>query len=256
MGVFLDYAYYYNMLYSEKDYAGEAETVHRLISQFATGNYSKKVLNIGCGTGRHDNELWRLGYSIHGIDLSDEMIKIAEKNRSSGSAQSLTYEVSDARHFTVESKFDIAISLFHVMSYQNTNEDIQNVFRCVNKALNDGGIFIFDVWYGPGVLTDRPTVRVRRVEDSENLLVRIAEPVLHPNENIVDVKYNVNVINKQTGITKVFDEMHSMRYFFRPEIEDLLMRNGMRLLAYLDCNTLQEPDFNSWTAYFIARKEV
>lgn len=75
---------------------------------------------------RHDNELWKLGYSVHGIDLSAEMIKIAQKNRSD--ALALTYEVSYAWCFRVESQFDIVISLFHVTSYQNTNEELQSRF--------------------------------------------------------------------------------------------------------------------------------
>lgn len=253
MEVFHDYAYYYNMFYGDKDYAGEAATIVELISRYAFADYEKRILNIGCGTGRHDIELKQLGYRVHGLDLSREMIQIAQKNNEDISG--LTYEVQDAREFLVESKFDVVISMFHVMSYQNTNEDLQKVIACVNRALNINGIFIFDVWYGPGVLTDRPSVRVKRVEDSENLLIRIAEPVLHPNENIVDVKYDVNIINKISGVTRTIDEVHNMRYYFKPEIREMLEKNGMRLEACIDCSTLQEPDFDSWTVYFVARKE-
>ena len=42
------------------------------------------------------------------------------------------------------------ISLFHVMSYQTDNNDILSAFQSARNALNIGGIFIFDVWYGPG----------------------------------------------------------------------------------------------------------
>lgn len=252
MEVFHDYAHYYNMFYGDKDYAGEAKTIHEIISRYAVENHKMQILNIGCGTGRHDRELRQIGYEVHGIDLSVEMIEIAR--REAKEMEGLSYEVGDARDFSIKTQFDIAVSLFHVMSYQNTNEELKKVFTCVQRVLNEDGIFIFDVWYGPGVLNDRPSVRVKRVDDSENLFVRIAEPVIHPNENVVDVQYNINVINKLTGTVTSIDEVHNMRYFFKPEIEEMLLHSGMELLKCIDCNTLEEPDFNSWTVYFIARK--
>lgn len=252
METFHDYAYYYNLFYGDKDYATEARTIEGILEQYGKHNAKKEILNIGCGTGRHDIELNKLGYKIHGIDLSVEMVNIARANIPNQS--DFIYEVQDARDFSVKEPYDIIISLFHVMSYQNKNEDLNKVFSCVNRALNRGGIFVFDAWYGPGVLSDRPAVRVKRVEDEENFFVRIAEPLMHPNENIVSVQYEVNVINKLSGKLKQINEMHNMRYFFKPEIEELLRKNGLELVECIDCNTLKMPDFNSWTVYFIVKK--
>lgn len=154
----------------------------------------------------------------------------------------------------VKKPYDTIVSLFHVMSYQNRNKDLSQVFVCVNKVLNVGGLFIFDAWYGLGVLTDKPSVRVKRVEDQDNFLVRIAEPIIHPNENIVSVQYDISIINKENRKHTQIKETYNMRYFFKPEIEELLQQNGLRLISCLDCNTLQIPDFNSWTVYFIVEK--
>ena len=71
---FHDYAYYYNMFYQDKDYNGEVRIVNGLIEKYGNPDFGKRILNIGCGTGRHDLELNKLGYQIHGIDLSDDMI--------------------------------------------------------------------------------------------------------------------------------------------------------------------------------------
>ena len=48
------------------------------------------------------------------------------------------------------------------------------------KHLKPNGVFIFDFWYGPGVLTDPPVVRLKRLENEEIEVLRIAEPVMHP----------------------------------------------------------------------------
>jgi len=54
------YAAYYNLLYQEKDYAGEAAYIDGMVKQYCPA--AQSVLNLGCGTGRHDFELLKLGY--------------------------------------------------------------------------------------------------------------------------------------------------------------------------------------------------
>ena len=250
MEVFKDYAYYYNMFYRDKDYKFEAKQIDELLKKYDPN--IKRVINYGCGTGKHDIELAKAGYQCQGIDLSSHMINIARENAKKENID-INFSVEDIRYFEPQKQYDAVISLFHVMSYQNKNEDILNAFRSARKAINCGGIFLFDVWYGPGVLSDKPSVRVREIEDDQNRLVRIARPIMHNKENVVDVCYEVFVISKKTGDTKIINEVHNMRYFFRPELELLLNEAGLELIDNLDCQTLEETDYDSWTSYFIAR---
>lgn len=249
MEVFQDYAYYYNAFYQDKDYKGETAQVDALLKKY--GKNISMILNFGCGTGRHDLELTKLGYQCTGIDQSQLMIDVAKKNAEEENAE-ISLLVSDIRKLESSKKYDAVISLFHVMSYQTKNEDILAAFRSARNALTSGGLFLFDVWYGPGVLTDRPSVRVKETEDEKNRLVRIARPVMHDKENVVDVCYEVFVIDKMTGQTRTINEVHNMRYFFRPELEMLLQETGFELITNLDCQTLGQTDYNSWTSYFIA----
>lgn len=250
METFQDYAYYYNAFYQDKGYKAEAGQVDALLQKY--GNHISTIMNFGCGTGRHDLELAKMGYRCSGIDLSPLMIDIAKKN-AKAEEMDIPFEVSDIRSFEPAKQYDAVISLFHVMSYQTRNEDILSAFRSAGKALAPGGLFLFDVWYGPGVLSDKPSVRVKEIEDAENKLVRIARPVMHDKENVVDVCYEVFVINKETGNTKVIREVHKMRYFFRPELEFLLQQAGFEVIDNLDCQTLQETGYDSWTSYFIVK---
>lgn len=250
MEVFKDYAYYYNAFYQNKDYKTEAEQVDCLLKRY--GQNVTSIINYGCGTGRHDVELVRLGYQCSGIDISSLMIDIAKENAQMEKAD-IDFSIADIRKFKPERQYDAVISLFHVISYQNRNQDVMAAFQSAKKALNKGGLFLFDVWYGPGVLSDKPGVRVKEIEDEQNRLVRIARPVMHDKQNVVDVCYEVFVIDKETGNTKVINEIHSMRYFFRPELEHFLEEAGFELINNLDCRTLGETDYDSWTSYFIAK---
>lgn len=250
METFQDYAYYYNAFYKDKDYVKEARQIDEILKKYGKNIHS--VINYGCGTGKHDIELSRIGYSCTGIDLSETMIAIAKQN-SKNEEKKIDFSVADIRKFEPEKKYDAVISLFHVMSYQNSNEDIRAAFQSARKALERDKLFLFDLWYGPGVLTDPPVVRVKEVEDDQYRLIRIARPVMHDERNIVDVNYEVLIIDKRTNITKTIKEVHSMRYFFRPELEILLQQAGFELMVNIDCNTLEETDYNSWTSYFIAK---
>lgn len=184
--------------------------------------------------------------------MSPLMIDIARENSRRMHAD-IDFSVADIRTYEPEDKYDTVISLFHVMSYQNSNEDILGAFRSARKALDGGGLFLFDLWYGPGVLSGPPVVRVKEVEDDTYKLVRIARPVTHDRTNVVDVCYEVLVIEKETGCTKTINETHHMRYFFRPELEFYLREAGFELIDNLDCATLGETEYDSWTSYFVAR---
>ncbi len=248
MEVFQDYAYYYNLFYGDKDYKGEAAVIDGLLRRFSR-DHVHTVLNMGCGTGRHDTELAGMGYEVSGIDLSAQMLEIAQKSN-----PGLDYLVADIRSYQSEKEFDAVVSLFHVMSYQNENEDIEAALKAAHAALKENGILLFDVWFGSGVLTDRPSVRVKKAEDFENTLIRYANPVMHPDRNIVDVNYEVLVIDKKSQKVKRMEETHHMRYYFQPEMQYFLENNGFRMLECLDCGTLKKPDYQSWTAYFVAIK--
>lgn len=259
MEVFQDYAYYYNAFYKDKDYKAEALQVKQLIEKAvaaggvgAQGKDIKSIINFGCGTGRHDIELAKLGYDMTGIDLSADMIKIATEN-SMKEGFDIPFSVQNVCDFTPDKKYDCVISLFHVMSYLNDNEALISAFKNARKSLDKGGIFVFDSWYGPGVLTDLPSVRIKETEDEKYKLIRLARPVLHDKKNVVDVCYEVLVIDKKTSETKTINEVHNMRYFFRPEIELMLSLAGFELIDNYDCNTLGETGYESWTSYFAAR---
>lgn len=249
MEVFQDYAFYYNAFYHDKDYVAEARQIDTLLKKY--GKNISKLINCGCGTGRHDIELAELGYHCTGIDISQLMVDIAKENIKNRNI-SVNFSVGDIRNYTPTEKYDAIISLFHVMSYQNSNDDILAAFRTARKALHKGNLFLFDVWYGPGVLSDKPRIRVKEVEYDKYKLIRIARPIMHDKTNIVDVCYEILCIDRESGKTKIINEVHNMRYYFRPEIEFYLKQTGFELVDNLDCTTLGETSYDSWTSYFVA----
>jgi SAM-dependent methyltransferase len=218
--VFDTYARYYDLLYRDKDYATEAEYIASLIHGHAP--QSKRILELGCGTGAHAEHLARMGYIVHGVDMSAEMLARAEARKAAlptDVAARMSFGLGDARTVRMQQIYDVVISLFHVMSYQTSNADLNATYETASMHLSPGGLFLFDYWYGPAVLIQKPEVRVRRLEDDEIKVTRIAEPVMYVNDNVVDVNYTVFIEVKVTGQVEQIKETHRMRYLFLPELK-------------------------------------
>ena len=188
------YSRYYDLIYQNKDYIAEVEYVDNLIKSDKLK--IKTILDLGCGTGRHDELLCNKGYVVHGVDISKKMLKVAEK-RVKKNEKKLSFSQSDITKLKLNQKFDAVISLFHVMSYQNSNKDLNAVFSRVNDHLNEGGIFIFDFWYGPAVLTDPPRSTTKQLEDEYLKIIRTAESFINAQKNTVDVKFDILVEEKK-----------------------------------------------------------
>ena len=185
---------------------------------------------------------------MHGIDHSKAMLAAANcrvKNASSDIAARATLQPGRYRKARLSGRFDVVIALFHVISYHPTNKDLTRV-RQARFHFNPGGTFFFDCWYGPAVLTEKPTVRIKRMEDDETRVVRIAEPVMVPNENRVDVNYQVFVMNRIGSQFEVLQESHRMRYLFLPEIELLLADSGLKLIDCFEWMTGRSPSSETW----------
>lgn len=253
VSVFGTYSKYYDLLYRDKDYQGEADFVHTLIQKYAPG--TRTILDLGCGTGRHDIALAGKDYVVTGVDVSEEMLTLARSGLASFDLQpaGLDFVHGDIRNLRLKQQFDAVISLFHVMSYQTTNDDLKAAFETARIHLNPGRIFLFDCWYGPSVLADRPVVRIKKLENERIQVIRVAEPVMHPNKNLVDVNYTVWVKDRDSNKVEEIRETHTMRYWFTPEIEFLLAASGFELVDVGEWMTGEMPGFGSWSVYFVGR---
>ncbi|MBM4043581.1 MAG: class I SAM-dependent methyltransferase [Planctomycetes bacterium] len=253
-GVFSEYARYYDLLYKDKDYAGEADYVHGLIQRFRPG--ARTVLELGSGTGKHAALLAERGYEVHGIERSAEMLAsaeelVAERKRLNPEQPAPAFSLGDIRTVRIGRRFDAVISLFHVVSYQITNEDILAALRTAREHLHADGVFVFDAWYGPAVLTERPAVRVKRMSDAHIEVTRLAEPRLLFNDDVVEVNYHVFIRNTRTGEVRETRETHLMRYVFEPEVRLLAAATGFRVDHAEEWLHGRQPALDAWGVCFV-----
>ncbi len=240
------YSRYYDLLYRDKDYAAEVNYIDSLLRRHeATGD---EVLEFGAGTGKHGRLLAERGYKILGIERSPEMVAQAE------TTAGFAIQEGDICSVRLGQTFDIVLSLFHVVSYQVTNAAAQAVFDSAAEHLSAGGLFLFDVWYSPAVYAQRPEVRVKRMAEDDVEITRLAEPVIYPNENRVDVNYTIFARNAADGAVDVLTETHPMRHFSLPELDLMAGASGFERLAAEEFLTGQSPGEDTWGVCAVLRK--
>jgi len=123
---------------------GECDFIEEEINR----DRSKKIIDIGCGTGRHAIELTKRGYNVTGVDLSENQIKRArEKAKEQG--VTIDFQTQDARNLPFDGEFDLAIMLceggFSLMETDQMNFEI---LKEATKALKSKGKFIFTALNG------------------------------------------------------------------------------------------------------------
>ena len=251
---FGSYAAYYDLLYRDKDYTAEAKFVDGELQRVRPG--ARTILEFGCSTGVHAEQLIRLGYSVEGVDSSAGMLAAARVRRDAmprALAARMGLTEARIRDAKLGRQFDAVISLFHVVSYQTDNDSLVGAIRTARAHLAPGGVLLFDCWYGPAVLTTGPAVRVKRFSDDSLEVTRIAEPLLLVNESVVEVKYHVFIRQKLDQHMDELTERHRMRYFFVPELRYLLESNAFALEGTYEWMTRAEPGATSWSVYVVAR---
>lgn len=188
-------------------------------------NFEKnlKILDIGCGTGRHSIELAKRGYCLTGIDLSESML-----NKAKQKAESLKLKVDfhqmDARKLPYVSQFDVALMLCEgAFPLMETDEMNFEILQCASQALKPGGKFIFTTLNGLFALYHS----VQEFCNTSSL-----EGNTTYSSNSFDLMtfrdYNLTTFIDDSGITKELE--CNERYYVPSELTWLLKATGFKVV--------------------------
>ena len=244
--MFSNYSKYYDLLYQDKNYKKETDYILNILKKYKIS--SGNLLEFGSGTGKHGYLLAEKGYNVNGIELSAEMVSKSKAH------PKFTCKQGDIAKVKVKQSFDVVFSLFHVISYQTDNNQINSVFNNASKHLKKEGLFIFDFWYSPAVYNLKPSVRVKRFQNKQFKIIRVAEPENLSDKNLVNINYTffINDLVKDTQIS--FKETHTMRHFSLPEIDLLAEMNGLTRLESHEFLSKKKPSEETWGVCVVLTK--
>ncbi len=216
--MFTKTAKFYDAIYSFKDYATEAETLHALITEHQ-GSAGNSLLDVACGTGKHLS-LLRQHYDVEGLDLDENLLAIA-RERNPG----VTFYHADMLTFELGRRFDIITCLFGAVGYVKTPEKLQQALRNMIRHLEPGGVLIVEPWITPdnfqdgrlhSLFVDEPELKIARMNIS-----RIEEGLA-----ILDFHF---MVGTPAGID-FFTERHEMGLFSREEFMSEFEANSMEVM--------------------------
>ena len=138
----------YGMKYDNENFAqgtiGECDFIEKEIEY----NKEIKILDIGCGTGRHSIELSKRGYSVVGIDLSESLLKRA-KEKAFEQNLKIVFQKDDARSLPFLHEFDLVIMLCEgAFPLMETDEMNFQILQNAANALKPKGKIIFTTLNG------------------------------------------------------------------------------------------------------------
>ncbi|MBR1092432.1 class I SAM-dependent methyltransferase [Bradyrhizobium manausense] len=252
-GVFNDsYAATYDTVYAEKNYAAECKAVENLIAKFGRGE-ARKMLDLGCGTGRHAVIFAGDGFDVTGVDQSESMVARARDRATQMKlGANPKFLCGDIRNFPATSPFDVAVMNFNVIGYMASNDDALGALGAARKNLRQNGLLIADFWYGPAVVTDPPGENTREFETGDVRVVRFSSGLHLPDRQCCEITVKVTRLQGDRVLDEAL-ETHRVRYFFPLELELMLRVSGFQLMALTGFPDIDAPvSARKWAAAVVA----
>lgn len=132
----------YEKLYANRDEEEARHLVEFLVEELSL-NKCSKILDLGCGRGRHSINLSEKGYTVKGIDLSRQAIHTAQAKVRDRGLENISFEIRDMRT-PLDETFDAIVNLFTTFGYFRSDAENASVFDSVVSMLRPGGIFVLD----------------------------------------------------------------------------------------------------------------
>ena len=250
------YADQYDWLYADKDYGAECDFIEQIFRRFATRPI-RSILDLGCGTGGHAIPLAQRGYEVTGADISADMLAQAQRKATATfnvqRSDVPTFRHGDLRTTELDCTFDAVLMMFAVLSYQRTNDDLAAALATVRRHLVPGGLFVCDFWYGPAVLAQRPSERVKVIEQDSGRVIRLVRPTLDTLHHTVRVDYHLLRLHDRTLLAET-QEQHLMRFLFPQELAYFASVAGLKVEHLCPFMALeQSPTEQDWNAAAVAK---
>jgi SAM-dependent methyltransferase len=215
--------YYYEIEKPGRSFQDEIEFVHEVLQKYKVHS----LIDLGCGSGEHIASLKRAGYSVKGIDSSEQMLQVARKR-----FPECQFAQGTLQNFQNEQQVECITCLFGTFNYLIADEDIRKALKNIHSLLKTGGIAIFEVW------NSSPIRKIQRKPIGPVSMSKIGNVVVKRNrgfkisssnpgekgENIVEVNFIFHLDEK------VVKDKHIMRVFSLEELKGFLEESRFQIL--------------------------
>ena len=241
------FAAHYDAFGSDTDFEGYCSYLERIFLHFKVSPSS--IADLGCGTGSIALALSKREYGVTGVDLSCDMLSIADKKAKAAEVD-LKLICQDFTQLNLNSCFDAVISCHDSINYLTDKNSIKKLFRGVFFHLKKGGVFVFDL---------NTEYKYKKILDG-NTFTYDSEGAYCIWRNAYDEKslkcmFELTVFEKDfNGLFKRHDSCSYQRFYGADEIIKMLSDEGFKKAAVFGDRSLRSPRENSERMFFVAVK--
>ncbi|AOH55783.1 methyltransferase [Peribacillus muralis] len=242
------FAYVYDELMKDAPYEKWLMILTAKLEQYGIGG--RKVLDLACGTGEMTVELAQHGFEVTGVDLSDEMLLVAnEKAVKLGLAIPLFQQ--NMAELEGLGQFDCVTIFCDSLNYLRDEADIVKTFNRVHEHLKDGGLFLFDVH---SIYKMEEVFRDHTFAVSDEDVSYIWD--CFPGEEAYSVEHELSffVKDERSGLYDRFDELHYQRTYPVDQYKKWLQQAGFTVTELMADLEEALPVTETERILFVARK--
>ena len=239
-------AAYYDRIMEDIDYGAWAEFYKSCFEKHGASVH--KILDLACGTGSITVPMAQMGYEMTGIDLSSEMLALAQKKAEDARVR-IRFSEQNIALFDAGIGFDAAICSFDGYNYLTSPKDVASSFARVYETLHEGGMFIFDVstpYKYENILSD-------------NAFVYEYDDLFLSWQNFYNKKsalcdFYLTFFIKENGAWHRVDETQRQRRYLLPRLTKMLKDAGFTIFETVSDLAFSPVSETSDRAFFICSK--
>lgn len=240
------FAAVYDKMMENAGYDDWAQYIDKLLKPYCV----VRVLDCACGTGAFSIRLKRLGYDVVGMDISTDMLRIAQEN-ARGAGLSIPFVCRDMRDIELHRPVDAINCACDGVNYLLEAQDIRRFFRSAHRALKLGGLLLFDI---------SSPYKFENILDC-NVFADAQADCAYIWRNQYDresrlCEMELTCFEKSDMLYKRADERHLQRAHTVEEIAGLLEETGFQSLGVFGAQTLSSPMENEERIQFFAQKKA
>lgn len=240
-----DFAYIYDeLMHSDVPYDKWCDYIENIFS--SCGAEPDTICELACGTGSMTSRLEQRGYSLTGVDISQDMLDVAE-----GKVKAAPLICCDMSRFIPTESYDAFLCMIDGINYVIEPYKLQKTFENVYNALNSGGVFIFDV---------STEYKLRNILGNETY-IHSDYDIFYSWQNRFTERYNISdmllnfFVREGEDTYRRFEERHLQRGWTRAQIKKLLSLAGFSDIKVYGELTFDAPQEDCERMVFVCCKK-
>lgn len=244
------FAYLYDQLMEDAPYDSWVELIIQKVEKFSVTG--KKLLDLACGTGQLSIRLGKQGYDVTGVDLSGDMLAVAQVKAEQNGLRIPFYQQNMAE-LEGFGEFDIIGIFCDSLNYLETESEVKATFQRVHGHLKDDGLFIFDVH---SIYKMMQIFMNQTFAENDEEISYIWHSYQGEYPNSVEHELSFFVLEEATGKYDRYDELHFQRTYPVESYEGWLRECGFELLEVSADFEDAAPGSQAERIFFICRKSA